>query len=399
MSKLRIRISILSIALLSMCGIVITPIFSAIIQAFPKVPATTIQLIGSLPSLGQLIISLVVGRLAMSIPKKHLALVGILAVIIGGVVPILWHSQIIILLVCAFIVGIGVGFVSTLTPMLISIFFKGESRASMMGFNTAFNSLGAMLMMSAAGIFGAHLWYHAYYVFLLAVAVFVVVLLCLPLDRIETATTAQQTKTKVSTLDTLKSLNKYVFAITGLVFLTIFFYTAFSNNLSIAIAQKQVGSTSLAGVLSAFGTLGGMLTGFLMVYIRKIAHKYLWETSALALASSYLLIYFSHAVPVLFVGAFLSGIGMCIAMATAPFEISILTTEQQNSLGMSLFIFCNALGGIVSPIILGWFHVAAGEMTFLVIGIATVIIAVVTLVGRFSQRVLKQSASTTAVIK
>lgn len=338
MSKLRVRIGILSIALLSMCGIVITPVFSEIIRAFPKVPATTVQMIGSLPSLGQLIISLIVGRLAMSIPKKRLALIGVLAVIVGGIVPIFWHSQIAVLLVCAFIVGIGVGFVSTLTPMLISIFFKGESRASMMGFNTAFNSLGAVLMMSAAGILGSKMWFHSYYVFLLAVLVFFLVLFMLPLDKVEKVDVNSSQK-KVSTIDVLKQMNKYVFAIAGLVFLTIFFYTAFSNNLSILISQKQVGGTSLAGILSSFGTLGGMITGFLMAYIRKIAHKHLLEMSALLLAVSYFVMFLSNSIPFLFIGAYLSGMGMCIAMATAPYEISILTNEEQNSLGMSLFIF------------------------------------------------------------
>lgn len=391
MKQIRVKIGILSIALLSMCGIVITPVFSAIIRAFPQVPATTIQLIGSLPSLGQLVISLIVGRLAMSISKKYLALVGILAVIIGGVVPIIWHSQIIILLVCAFIIGIGVGFVSTLTPMLISIFFQGETRASMMGINTAFNSLGAMIMMSAAGVWGAQVWYHAYYVFLIAILVFVLVWLLLPLDHVEKRAMVNQESTESeSTVTTLKQLNKYVFAIVGLVFLTIFCYTAFSNNLSIAIAQKHAGGTSIAGILSACGTLGGMITGLLMVYIRKIARNYLWETSALSLSIAYLTIYFSQQLSLLFVGAFLSGVGMCIAMATAPFEISVLTSERQNALGMSLFIFCNALGGIVSPIILGWFKVDAGLTTFLVIGVMTVIIAVVMLGLCFTKKISQQ---------
>lgn len=389
MSKLRVRIGILSIALLSMCGIVITPVFSEIIKAFPKVPATTVQMIGSLPSLGQLIISLIVGRLAMSIPKKRLALVGILAVVIGGIVPIFWHSQISVLLVCAFIVGIGVGFVSTLTPMLISIFFKGEARASMMGFNTAFNSLGAVLMMSAAGILGSGMWFHSYYVFLLAVLVFFVVLFFLPLDQVEHID-PEKHETKVSTMSVLKQLNKYVFAIAIFVFLTIFLYTAFSNNLSVLIAQKQVGGTSLAGILSSFGTLGGMLTGFLMGYIRKIAHKYILELSALLLTVSYLVMYFANAIPLLFVGAFLSGMGMCIGMATAPFEISILTNEQQNSLGMSLFIFSNALGGIVSPIILGWLHITAGAQTFLVIGVIMAVVTLITTVAHFSQKISNQ---------
>src|SRR5699024_6706662 len=162
--------------------------------------------------------------------------------------PIFWHSQISVLLICAFIVGIGVGFVSTLTPMLISIFFKGEARASMMGFNTAFNSLGAVLMMSAAGILGSGMWFHSYYVFLLAVLVFFIVLFFLPLDQVEHVD-SEKHQSKVSTMSILKQLNKYVFAIAVFVFLTIFLYTAFSNNLSVAIAQKQVGGTSLAGIL------------------------------------------------------------------------------------------------------------------------------------------------------
>jgi hypothetical protein len=54
------------------------------------------------------------------------------------------------------------------------------------------------------------------------------------------------------------------------------------------------------------------------------------------------------------------------------------------------------LGGIVSPIILGWFNVTAGLQTFLVIGIAMLVVALVMIFFNFSKKVSNQGSIKTS---
>ena len=55
MNKTKMKISILSMSLLTMSFLVITNAFGAMTKSFPYVPVAKIQMIGTVPSLGTLI--------------------------------------------------------------------------------------------------------------------------------------------------------------------------------------------------------------------------------------------------------------------------------------------------------------------------------------------------------
>ncbi|MDC4187171.1 MFS transporter, partial [Loigolactobacillus coryniformis] len=70
-----------------MSALVITNAFSAIIAAFPNESVAKIQMLGTIPSLGTLLTTILVGILAVHIPKKILALTGVVLVGVGGLLP------------------------------------------------------------------------------------------------------------------------------------------------------------------------------------------------------------------------------------------------------------------------------------------------------------------------
>ncbi len=55
MSKLRLKIGIISLSFMSMSALIVTNAYSAIIADFPNEPIAKIQMIGTIPSLGSLI--------------------------------------------------------------------------------------------------------------------------------------------------------------------------------------------------------------------------------------------------------------------------------------------------------------------------------------------------------
>ena len=132
MNKMKTRIGVVSMATLAMSGSVAGSAIAAISKSFPDTPISTIQLLSTLPGVGSLIITLVAGQMAMRVSKKSLVLLGVALVTLGGLVPAFWNSSVAGLLACSVILGMGVGFISTLNPMILTQYFEGEERSSMM---------------------------------------------------------------------------------------------------------------------------------------------------------------------------------------------------------------------------------------------------------------------------
>lgn len=369
MKKTKLKIGILSMTLLNMSALVITSAFGAIMASFPEEPISKIQMIGTIPGLGSMLITLVVGVLAMRIPKKILALIGILCVALGGLLPLAFHTTVNALLVCALIMGIGLGFIGTINPMLISMYFEGEERGSLMGVGTAINSIGLMVMMIIGSTLGAKNWENTYLVFLLALLIFFVVMLFLPLDKVETkgdhTAQMQGPQSKTSLLTVIKDINKYVIWVSLLAFAVSFLYTIYPSNLSLVVAEKNFGGTAITGLVNALGTVGGLIAGFTISRINRILKDKSIATGFILLALSYLLVCYAQNFVMMVLGAGISGIAMAMIYSTIPFYVSIIAKPFQIAIAMSIFQFLNGLGGIISPIVLAGLGVASGQSAVL----------------------------------
>ncbi|WP_334351514.1 MFS transporter [Companilactobacillus sp. HBUAS56257] len=387
MNKLKIRIGILSMALLTMSALVITSAFSAIIRSFPKESVAKIQMIGTLPSLGTVIATFLVSFLAVHMSKKVLGLIGVTLSALGGLLPLAFHSSVNVLLMCALLLGLGLGFINPIIPMLISMFFDGDDRAEMMGQNTAINSLGSIILMLLGGFLGANNWVHTYYAFFITIIVFLLVLFFLPKDKVVKMDNNKQ----VNTLHLLGGLNKYVFyaSIIGL-FMSII-YTIYPTNLSIIVDSKQLGGTSITGIVNAVGTIGGFIAGFSMKKINHAVKDKALPVGFFLLALTFLLVRIANNIVIVLIGAILSGFAMAIVMSTIPFYVSLVSKPIELAVSMSVFQFLNALGGIFTPLILSWFNIQSGNDAFTFGIIASFVMMVVCLFFNIGKKILPSS--------
>lgn len=191
-------------------------------------------------------------------------------------------------------------------------------------------------------------------------------------------------------VDILKSMSKLIFVIAGLSFLMSFIYTVYPSNLSVLINHKEIGGTSTTGLVNSVGRLGGFIAGFSLKYINRLTKDKTLSVGFLVLALTFLISYFSSTIIALSFGAVLSGFSMAMVMATIPFYISLKARPFEITIAMSVFQFLSSLGGIFTPIILGWLQIAPGEQAFLFGGIACVIISLVTLIARVGKRALNR---------
>ena len=92
---------------------------SDISVAFPNASNTAIQCIMQSVMSGTFVVSLAISTLTAHFRKKPLILTGLVVMLLGGLVPVINHSQIWLLNLCGVLLGAGQGFLAPLIGSLI----------------------------------------------------------------------------------------------------------------------------------------------------------------------------------------------------------------------------------------------------------------------------------------
>ncbi|MEC2305284.1 MULTISPECIES: MFS transporter [Heyndrickxia] len=388
--KLSLVVGILSMNLLLMAGSVVGAAIAAIAKSFPKEPISKVQMLSSLPTLGQLIATLIFSYLAFRLTQKNLGLLAVGLVTIGGLVPAFWNSSLNVMLACMVVMGFGLGLISNAGPILLQRHFEGEERASVMGWSVGVTNIGMMVLTAFGGILGGTDWRNLFWVYAIAAAVFLLVFFLIPKDEIEKNGEKGE---KTNVFKVLKSLNGYVYFILIVTFVTSLCMMTFLSNLSIAIAQKGSGGTTYTGMVQAIGNIGGILTAFGLKYIRKLTKRDTIAWGFIAFALAFVCIVFSSNIVMHVIGNMFSGMGIVLINATIPYELSILSNPKQFTVAISMNTLISSLAGVISPIMLAAVHIPAGYSSFVAGAVLSLAMAAVLFVIRFGTKVEKVHAS------
>lgn len=388
--KLSLVVGILSMNLLLMAGSVVGAAIAAIAKSFPKEPISKVQMLSSLPTLGQLIATLIFSYLAFRLTQKNLGLLAVGLVTIGGLVPAFWNSSLNVMLACMVVMGFGLGLISNVGPILLQRHFEGEERASVMGWSVGVTNIGMMVLTAFGGILGGTDWRNLFWVYAIAAAVFLLVFFLIPKDEIEKNGEKGE---KTNVFKVLKSLNGYVYFILIVTFVTSLCMMTFLSNLSIAIAQKGSGGTTYTGMVQAIGNIGGILTAFGLKYIRKLTKLDTIAWGFIAFALAFVCIVFSSNIVMHVIGNMFSGMGIVLINATIPYELSILSNPKQFTVAISMNTLISSLAGVISPIMLAAVHIPAGYSSFVAGAVLSLAMAAILFVIRFGTKVEKVHAS------
>lgn len=383
--NLKTKIGVVSMVSLNLSAVVAGSAIAAIAASFPDVPISTVQLLTTLPGLGSLLITLIAGQLATKISKKTLALLGVTLITIGGLLPSVLNQSIYLMLLCSMVLGAGLGFVTTINPMLVSDLFEGEERSNVMGMSTGTTSLGGMILMALGGFLGANNWRHLYWVYGVGILVFLLILFCLPKDNPQVSQEAGQ-QDKNSVFTSIKDTNPHTLVVYIAIFVMVVAYNAYMANLSLAIVEKGIGDTAVTGLVNAIGTVGGIIAGFGFAAIRKITKPNTLAFGFFSTALALLLTYFATNIITLALGAIFSGIGMVAVMASAPFLLSMLSKPQHIPVVMTIYAFINGLAGALAPKIVSGVGIATGTPSLLFGAILTIIVGVALIILNFGEK-------------
>lgn len=167
-------------------------------------------------------------------------------------------------------------------------------------------------------------------------------------------------------------------------------YTIYPTNLSIVIGQKGLGGSGATGLVNAIGTAGGFIAGFGLKYLNKVFKDRIISAGFFLLALTFLLVRLANNIVLAGLGGIASGFAMAMIMSTIPYYISLVSKDDELSVGMMIFQFMNSVGGFISPLILKMFNVKAGEISFVIGCIAATSMAIICLIFNTNKNLKRQ---------
>ena len=382
------RIGVLAVSTMGMAALAITPSYAAIAKNF-ALSNTSVQMLTSLPNLFMMLAGLIIGKLTASkINLKTLTISAIVLVVIGGFLPLAFHTSFAFLLLCSCLVGLGQGACTNLSQVLISQMLPEKERQSTMGLTTTFTNIGGIIFIMGGGQLAAtNTWVNNYWIYIFSLLVLVVTFALVPFYP----ETVNQDDGKS---DEKIQLNKYVFFCAFWGFFVMLLNNVLNNNISLFIVEEKLGATSQAALTSTISLIGGMLCGLIVGVIGKKFKYTSISMSFIIYGLSYLLVGFGHSLLLAFIGSFFVGAAMSIAMGQFPYLISISVGKSSVSMALGVYVAIYSIGGVVSPFIINPLTSIVENMglnVFSVSGIIALILGVACILLNFQKKLVQDA--------
>ncbi|HCX03506.1 MAG TPA: hypothetical protein DHM42_03395 [Clostridiales bacterium] len=325
-----------------------SPILSQIAERFPGASTTTIQMVLSFPSLVSIPVSISAGLLASYIHKKRLVQFALVAMLFGGMLPILIHSSIIALFVSSGLIGLGQGLLISLSNALIAEHFDGNERGTVFGFKQVANSVGIAALTVIIGYLGTITWYSAYWVYLLVAPIFILVSKYLPLGKLD-----EKLVGKGVGLDGIKKLvnPSFIYMCILCFFMGALLFTFYAN-IAMMVTEKGFGDSSAVGQITALNSLMTILVGLIFGFILKGFKKYTLSLAMLVLCITFLILAFSNKFQFAVLGGIVFGIGAGLQQAGSIYYVSESVSKNLNTLAIAIALALISLGVTFSPAII-----------------------------------------------
>lgn len=349
------RIGIYALTLLAMSSLGITPSIGLIMVEFPDAGATAVQQLTGIPNLMGIVSAVIFSAVATKVPRKVLAIAAPLFIAVGGLLPVVVSGGLPFLLVCSGILGLGVGLVTNTANTLITDLLPVDKQEAAMSQNVIFVNVGSIIMTMGGGMLSAGGWRNNYLVYLVAVPVLVLVLLCIPWQKVaapEDAASQSPSAEREASASQRGGLGLAAVVAVAAILVYNGVYSTFPNNISLILTEGGLGDSSLAGMVTAFGTLGGIVAGITLGFLFKYIQRFSLALGLGAMGAAMIVLGFAQSLPIVLGAAFVIGYVLSIGFAQSPFVISIGTTPYLIPLAMGLYSAGSSLGGFVSPVVM-----------------------------------------------
>ena len=369
-------VAILSVsAVVSLPGLAISPILDDISHIFPNSKELEVSMLESLPSLMIIPFMLLAGRWSVNKNNIRILVIGTVIFLLSGIWSML-STHLVELIVASTIMGIGAGMIIPLSTGLIVQYFTGNQRVRQLGVSSAVNNLTLVVATSVVGYLADISWHLAFVVYLMPLVTLVLIpTISRTKPQPEPQDGAQNRQTALN-IRVIIGLMFFYFAITYLSLIVTF-------NTSYLAAERGLSSEKSGLIISLF-FLAIMAPGFVLDKIVSWLGKWLNFVSLVVMGLGLVLMALKQApISMLWIGAIFAGLGYGVMQPVVYDKAATNAPPRLSTLALSLVMVVNYLAILVAPFIIDItdevFHATHHRLAYLVNGVLTFVLAIVTL--------------------
>lgn len=348
---------------------------ASIAAAFPDVSISAVQTLTTLPSLIAIVIILFSGHLSSIVTKKKIVAVSMILMIIGGLMPLIFHQAFYQLIIASIIFGLGYGGISPLTTALIHEHYTEEEQPTMLGFQSAIIGIGGVLFSYIGGQLASIKWWYAYLAFALFIPILILVLM-LPKGCVSPK--AAKGSGHV--------LNPILCFYVGQAILFCIFLYIFQTNISLLLKERSLGDAALSGQVLSLQSAASILSGLLGGRILGKLKKFSIPTIIASVGIAQLIVYFSTSTAPIFLASALLGFFFAIRMPAGYLKATHSVAPAAATMAISIYCSASQVGQFLSPLVVNELSDLLKidlEQKFLLGSICLIIIAALSLLWEF----------------
>lgn len=345
MNKKILKIALLSVSMLVAVAPAINANIPAMKEAFPQIPLSMVEMITTIPSLFLMISVLTSGFIAKKMGYKQTIMLGLGIVAISGIIPVFIGNFYLVLFSRAAL-GFGIGLFNSLLIGLISYFFDGNERTTIIGYHEALGGLGGMLITYIAGQLMHVNWQAPFISYAIAIPVFFIFWKVIP--KVKTEDILHKNTKQVVLNDGKEGNFSIVFVFMILIAIGATLNMTMGIKVSSLIVEQGYGSASDASTVIMLLSLGAMISGFLFGKMYKIFKNYIMSVGFTITALAMFIIGISNTSWMTVLGGFLVGFGFRVMM---PCLTNIVNSShlKNPTLATSLLLVAYNLGSAFAP--------------------------------------------------
>lgn len=287
-------------------------VLAKIMEAFPDVPATTVRLVGTLPSVITMIVTVLIGTVVgKMISYRAVHILAMILIIGGGTAPVLYHTNMTALLLMRGLYGVGLGLLSCRNGYLVLV-CEGKARETVLSHMQLVQSISALVLPIVCGWLGDIHWTYAFLPFLIGIIPLVMFIKYLKEPeflatekKIEAEKVETPTKEKASAWSWVYYILSFVFGLAGLTWIV---------GMATLLAERGIVSSTLVSIAMVACQLGGAAGGILFKYLNNYSQKYTVSIAALSSAIGAFLMVFANGLALAIIAGIFAGFGYLIAV-------------------------------------------------------------------------------------
>lgn len=341
------KIAILSGSIIVVSGAAIAANIPQIARENPQIPLSTVEMLTTIPAFFIIFSVLFSNRIAKMIGYKQTVLLGLIIVAISGLIPVFISNFWVVFLSRVFF-GIGVGLFNSLLVSFIGYFYKGKERATLIGFQSAFEGIGGMLITFTVGQLLKISWQTSFLVYLITIPILLMFTLFVPKVSYQEMHQQKIVNKQLNQAAGNDVSKKGIIGYILLLFVVVMFYMTITVKVTTLMTTFDYGNaTDGSNILSLIG-VGAMSAGFLFGKIFSITGKFTLPISFLILGSALLTIGLSNSVLVTGIAAMICGFSFRTFIPYLFHRVNSATTIDPN-FSTSLLLVGFNLGSTFTP--------------------------------------------------